>query len=450
MSTRLLQRAHARRGARRGGPRAGRRGRRAARRASASRRSTPARSERAQRDRAPSSPSGSASRSRPRRRSTRSTSATGPAAASRTSPDDPPGRAGTRRAASPRPPGGESDAGGSGSASSRALGRSRRHPDGAVVLVSHADPIARACCYSLGLPLDAWTAIEIAPASVSRPRSSGDGAASSSAQRAIDARRRAHEDRRLRPDRLLVLGQRPRHAVARAHAARWRRAATRSSSSSATCPTTRGNRDLHELPGGELVLYRGLGRGRGRGRGASWRDADVAIVTSYCPDGVAATELVLATRRGRCASSTISTRRSRSARLDGGRARRLHRAATASRAFDLVLSYTGGAALDGAARRGSARGASRRSTAMSIPTCTVRSPPRPAFAADLSYLGTYAADRQAALEALFIEPARQRPDAALPHRRRAVSAGLSLDAEHLLRPPPAARRSTRPSTPRRG
>ena len=30
------------------------------------------------------------------------------------------------------------------------------------------------------------------------------------------------------------------------------------------------------------------------------------------------------------------------------------------------------------------------------------------FAADLSYLGTYAADRQAALEALFIEPARLR------------------------------------------
>jgi len=32
-----------------------------------------------------------------------------------------------------------------------------------------------------------------------------------------------------------------------------------------------------------------------------------------------------------------------------------------------------------------------------------------AYRADLSYLGTYAADRQAALERLFIEPARQRP-----------------------------------------
>jgi len=34
----------------------------------------------------------------------------------------------------------------------------------------------------------------------------------------------------------------------------------------------------------------------------------------------------------------------------------------------------------------------------------------PRFACDLSYLGTYAADRQAALEALFARPAARRPD----------------------------------------
>ena len=37
-------------------------------------------------------------------------------------------------------------------------------------------------------------------------------------------------------------------------------------------------------------------------------------------------------------------------------------------------------------------------------------PFEPRFAARLSYLGTYASDRQAALEALFIAPARKRPD----------------------------------------
>src|SRR5690606_32637325 len=33
-----------------------------------------------------------------------------------------------------------------------------------------------------------------------------------------------------------------------------------------------------------------------------------------------------------------------------------------------------------------------------------------AFRGDLSYIGTYAADRQATVQALFVEPARQRPD----------------------------------------
>src|SRR5205807_2626504 len=41
----------------------------------------------------------------------------------------------------------------------------------------------------------------------------------------------------------------------------------------------------------------------------------------------------------------------------------------------------------------------------------VHRPAAPArhYAADLSYLGTFAADRQAALETLFVEPARRRP-----------------------------------------
>ena len=37
-------------------------------------------------------------------------------------------------------------------------------------------------------------------------------------------------------------------------------------------------------------------------------------------------------------------------------------------------------------------------------------PPVPAFQADFSYLGTYAADRQEALRRLFLEPARRLPE----------------------------------------
>src|ERR1700759_4164753 len=57
------------------------------------------------------------------------------------------------------------------------------------------------------------------------------------------------------------------------------------------------HRDLSELPGGELILY------------SEWkeiipaaaralRDADVAIVTSYCPDGIPATALALESNAG--------------------------------------------------------------------------------------------------------------------------------------------------------
>ena len=111
------------------------------------------------------------------------------------------------------------------------------------------------------------------------------------------------------------------------------------------------------------------------------------------------------------------------------------------RDFDLVLSYTGGGRPRPAPCAGSARAGSRRSTGTSTRTIHRPMAARPDFAADLSYLGTYAADRQAALEALFIEPARRRPD------RRFLIGGaqyprrLSLDGEHLLRPPPAAGRA---------
>ena len=74
-----------------------------------------------------------------------------------------------------------------------------------------------------------------------------------------------------------------------------------------------------------------------------------------------------------------------------------------------MLSYTGGRALDELRSRLGAR--------MVLPLYghvdpDVHRPVPPVdrFRADLSYLGTYAADRQSALETLFVEPARQRPD----------------------------------------
>ncbi len=61
-------------------------------------------------------------------------------------------------------------------------------------------------------------------------------------------------------------------------------------------PYYAGNRDLAELPGGELVFYATWEDGRAQAR-RHLADADVGMVTSYCPDGIAATELLLETPR---------------------------------------------------------------------------------------------------------------------------------------------------------
>ena len=77
--------------------------------------------------------------------------------------------------------------------------------------------------------------------------------------------------------------------------------------------------------------------------------------------------------------------------------------------FDVVLSYTGGDALDALRSRLGARHVVPIYGSVD-PGLHRPAPALPYYQAALSYLGTYAADRQAALESLFIEPARRRPD----------------------------------------
>lgn len=73
---------------------------------------------------------------------------------------------------------------------------------------------------------------------------------------------------------------------------------------------------------------------------------------------------------------------------------------------DLVLSFTGGRALTALRER---LGAGRVAPPYGFVDPLVHRPATPLehYRADLSYIGTYAADRQDALEALFIEPARR-------------------------------------------
>lgn len=82
------------------------------------------------------------------------------------------------------------------------------------------------------------------------------------------------------------------------------------------------------------------------------------------------------------------------------------------RDFDLVLSYTAGPTLT---QLQELLGARRVATLYghADPEVHRRVAPRANYACALSYLGTYAADRQAALEELFIEPARRLPHSEL-------------------------------------
>jgi spore maturation protein CgeB len=86
------------------------------------------------------------------------------------------------------------------------------------------------------------------------------------------------------------------------------------------------------------------------------------------------------------------------------------------RDFDLVLSYTGGGALTELAKRLGARRVAPLVGHVD-PQAHHPAPAASAYRGDLSYLGTYAPDRQAALEELFLHPARCAP------ARRFVIAG---------------------------
>lgn len=78
-------------------------------------------------------------------------------------------------------------------------------------------------------------------------------------------------------------------------------------------------------------------------------------------------------------------------------------------AFDLVLSFTGGPALDTLERNYGARMA-RPLYGCVDPDHYRRTDPSPDFACDLSYMATYSPDREPQVDELFLEPARRDPD----------------------------------------
>jgi spore maturation protein CgeB len=164
------------------------------------------------------------------------------------------------------------------------------------------------------------------------------------------------------------------------------------------------HRDLSQADWCRLVFFESWGDVSSTAR-QELADADVGLVTSYCPDGPDACRVVLDSAATRKVYYDLDSPVTLDALARGERVPYLPDDGLAE--FDLVLSYAGGAALDGLTQY---TGARRVAPLYGSVDPDVHRPVLPAAdrRSALSYLGTYAADRQAVLERLFIAPARLR------------------------------------------
>lgn len=167
-------------------------------------------------------------------------------------------------------------------------------------------------------------------------------------------------------------------------------------------PFYAANRDLPQPPYARTILYSSLDELFGRHR-AIVRDADLAVVGSYVPQGIEVARWVQEVARERAAFYDIDTPVTL-ASLAAGTCEYLEPALIPG--FCLYLSFTGGPTLDFIARKYGAP-CVRPLYCSADPDAYF--PEVGAGSLDLGYLGTYSADRQPALERLLLEPARRWP-----------------------------------------
>ncbi len=172
-------------------------------------------------------------------------------------------------------------------------------------------------------------------------------------------------------------------------------------------PYYASTRDELELPAGiTLHLYNSLEEVQ-RSAARDLDRADLAVCSSYCPDGPAASALILRSNAAVKAFYDLDTPVTLEALSGGGRVDYLPDDGLAG--FDLVLSYTGGRALTELQSRLGARRVVPLYGWVD-PETHRPMPAMPEFRATLSYLGTYAADRQRAVEELLLKPAQRMPE----------------------------------------
>jgi len=170
-------------------------------------------------------------------------------------------------------------------------------------------------------------------------------------------------------------------------------------------PYYSAHRDLYRSSEYRIVLYDAWDNIAPVASGELDR-ADAAIVTSYCPDALPATDLLASSRVGVRVFYDLDTPVTLDALRKSGSVDYVPQQGLVD--FDLVLSYTGGRALTELSTLLGARAVAPLYGSVD-PGVHKRVPAAAQFAADLSYLGTYAADRQAALEELFLAPAHALP-----------------------------------------
>lgn len=177
-------------------------------------------------------------------------------------------------------------------------------------------------------------------------------------------------------------------------------------------PYYAAQRDLPAAPFVDLVLYDDWDAVRGAAR-RTVADSDVAIVTSYCPDGLDAARLVLDQARALRAFYDIDTPVTLAALAadgiavtDGAR----YLTPDLIPEYDLYLSFSGGAVLDELRVRWGARRAVPLYCSVD-PAVHAPVDPDERFRCALGYLGTYSADRQPGLERLLLAPAAERREA---------------------------------------
>jgi spore maturation protein CgeB len=167
-------------------------------------------------------------------------------------------------------------------------------------------------------------------------------------------------------------------------------------------PWYASQRDLPQLPGGRLCLYRSLEQLRREATDAV-AGADLVILGSYVPEGVAVADWALAAAGGAVAFYDIDTPITLQKLASGDRE---YLGAEQVREFDLYLSFTGGPTLEVLRERFGARRA-LRFYCLVDPEAYRPEAGTPRL--DLGYLGTYSEDRQPAVDELLVAVALRRP-----------------------------------------